>query len=136
MVWRSLFADRKSFNLAKRFKPPPKGSSFPDLVLHHRSYHAAAGADVIYTDVWVSMGCEADSKARLAAMKPYQVNEAILEATKKESIFMHCMPAHPGEEVSQAVLDSDQAILFDQAENRLHMQKAILAALSKFNSIK
>jgi ornithine carbamoyltransferase len=98
--------------------------------------HAAAGADVIYTDVWVSMGCEADSQARLAAMKPYQVNETILEAAKKESIFMHCMPAHPGEEVSQAVLDSDQAILFDQAENRLHMQKAILAALSKFNSIK
>ncbi|MEK9783614.1 MAG: ornithine carbamoyltransferase [Opitutales bacterium] len=98
--------------------------------------HAAAGAEVIYTDVWVSMGCEADSHARLMAMKPYQVNEAILEATKKESIFMHCMPAHPGEEVSQAVLDSDQAILFDQAENRLHMQKAILAALSKFNSIK
>jgi ornithine carbamoyltransferase len=82
------------------------------------------------------MGCEADSQGRLEAMKPYQVNETILEAAKKESIFMHCMPAHPGEEVSQAVLDSDRAILFDQAENRLHMQKAILAALSKFNSLK
>jgi ornithine carbamoyltransferase len=98
--------------------------------------HAALNADVVYTDVWVSMGCEADSQGRLEAMKPYQVNETILEAAKKESIFMHCMPAHPGEEVSQAVLDSDQAILFDQAENRLHMQKAILAALSKFNSLK
>ena len=82
------------------------------------------------------MGCEADSQGRLEAMKPYQVNETILEAAKKESIFMHCMPAHPGEEVSQAVLDSERAILFDQAANRLHMQKSILAALSKFNSLK
>ncbi|MEL0098151.1 MAG: ornithine carbamoyltransferase [Opitutae bacterium] len=94
----------------------------------------AKDADVIYTDVWVSMGCEEDSKGRLESMKPYQVNDALFVQAKEQCLFMHCMPAHPGEEVSQSVLDSDRAILFDQAENRLHMQKAILAALSHLNS--
>ena len=96
----------------------------------------AENADVVYTDVWVSMGCEEHSEERYQTMKPFQVNDSILDATKKDSIFMHCMPAHPGEEVTQSVLDSERAILFDQAENRLHMQKSILAALSKFNSQK
>ena len=80
------------------------------------------------------MGCEEDSLKRLSAMKPYQVDDSVMSTAKNGCLFMHCMPAHPGEEVSQAVLDSDQAILFDQAENRLHMQKAILLTLSQLNS--
>lgn len=94
----------------------------------------ARGADIIYTDVWVSMGCEENHQNRISSMQPYQVNDSILQSANKNCLFMHCMPAHSGEEVSQGVLDSKQAILFDQAENRLHMQKAILTALSKYNS--
>lgn len=96
----------------------------------------ARNADVIYTDVWVSMGCEDQKESRIELMQPYQVNDAILETADKNCIFMHCMPAHSGQEVTQSVLDSDRAVLFDQAENRLHMQKAILSALSRQNSLK
>lgn len=99
-----------------------------------KAEEGAQNADIVYTDVWVSMGCEEDSQKRLAAMRPYQVNEKVLAHAAKNCFFMHCMPAHPGEEVAQSVLDSEKAILFDQAENRLHMQKAILSALSHFNS--
>ena len=94
----------------------------------------AKGADVIYTDVWVSMGCEQESQNRLQTMKPYQVSDFTLASAKTDCIFMHCMPAHAGEEVTQNVLDSEKAILFEQAENRLHMQKAILTALSRLKS--
>jgi len=90
---------------------------------------AAKDADVIYTDVWVSMGDEAEEQARITKMQPYQVNEAIMAAAKPEAVFMHCLPAHPGQEVTQSVLDSPQSIIFDEAENRLHAQKAILAEL-------
>jgi ornithine carbamoyltransferase len=69
-------------------------------------------------------------------MKPYQVSDSVIDHAQKNCLFMHCMPAHPGEEVTQSVLESERAILFDQAENRLHMQKSILRALSKLNSQK
>jgi len=80
------------------------------------------------------MGCEKNEQSRLSSMRPYQVNDSILQSANNNCLFMHCMPAHSGEEVSQNVLDSKEAILFDQAENRLHMQKAILTTLSKYNS--
>lgn len=91
---------------------------------------AARGADVLYTDVWVSMGQEAESKIRLTQMAPYQVTTALLEAAKPDACFLHCLPAHPGEEVTTEVLYHPRSIIFDQAENRLHMQKAILQALA------
>jgi|MDSW01.2.fsa_nt_gb ornithine carbamoyltransferase len=90
---------------------------------------AASGADVIYTDVWVSMGCEEQEQERFESMAPYRVNSEILAKAKDDCLFMHCMPAHPEEEVTQKVLDSPHAVLLDQAENRLHMQKAILRSL-------
>lgn len=90
---------------------------------------AVKGADVIYTDVWVSMGDEAEEANRIAEMKPYSVTSELMKAAKPDTLFMHCLPAHPGLEVSQEVLDSSQSIVFDQAENRLHAQKAILAEL-------
>lgn len=93
-------------------------------------YEAVKDADVVYTDVWVSMGKEEEAKERLAQMAPYSVNEALFAAAKPDAYFMHCLPAYPGKEVTQAVLDAPRSIIFDQAENRLHMQKAIMAALS------
>lgn len=94
---------------------------------------ACRDADVIYTDVWVSMGDEAESAERKRVMAPYQVTSELLALAKPNAHFMHCLPAHAGEEVSQAVLDSPQSIIFDEAENRLHTQKAILAKLVELN---
>ena len=91
---------------------------------------ASKDSDFLYTDVWVSMGCEEEAEDRKRIMSPYQVTDSILDAAKPDSLFMHCMPTHPGEEVSRSVLSCPQAILFDQAENRLHMQKAILRQLT------
>ncbi len=92
---------------------------------------AARDSDILYTDVWVSMGCEEEAEQRKRMMSPFQVTDAILQASKPGALFMHCMPTHPGEEVSESVLTSPQAILFDQAENRLHIQKAILRQLTQ-----
>lgn len=91
---------------------------------------AATGADVLYTDVWVSMGDEEQRDQRLMEMAPYQVNNHLMAVAKPDAIFMHCLPAHEGEEVSSEVYKSKQSIVFDQAENRLHAQKAILSFLS------
>ncbi|MDX2109998.1 MAG: ornithine carbamoyltransferase [Verrucomicrobiota bacterium] len=90
---------------------------------------AARNADVLYTDVFVSMGREEEKVARLAAMQPYCVNGALLHAARPDALFLHCLPAHQGEEVTAEVFNSPQSIVFDQAENRLHMQKAILTKL-------
>ncbi|TVP75777.1 MAG: ornithine carbamoyltransferase [Puniceicoccaceae bacterium] len=95
---------------------------------------ACRDADVIYTDVWVSMGNEAEATERKQLMAPYQVTSELLAMAKPDACFMHCLPAHAGEEVSQEVLDSPQSIIFDEAENRLHAQKAILAKLVELNS--
>ncbi len=91
---------------------------------------AVKGADMVTTDVWVSMGMEAEKERRLREMDPYRVTARLMAQAKPGALFMHCLPAHPGEEVSQEVLDSPASIIFDQAENRLHVQKAILAHLA------
>lgn len=91
---------------------------------------AVQDADVIYTDVWASMGFEEEQKARELAFADYQVNEELAKHAKSDYLFMHCLPAHRGEEVSEGVIDnSTHSIIFDQAENRLHAQKALMAAL-------
>ncbi len=90
---------------------------------------AAQNADYIYTDVYVSMGFEEESKERKAVLMPYQVNKTMMDAAKKEVKFLHCLPAHRDEEVSAEVMDSDASIVFDQAENRLHVQKAVLGLI-------
>jgi ornithine carbamoyltransferase len=90
---------------------------------------AAAGADVIYTDVWTSMGQEAERERRLEAFRRYQVSETIVGFAKSTALVMHCLPAHRGEEVTDAVLDGPQSIVLDQAENRLHAQKAVILTL-------
>lgn len=93
-------------------------------------FEAVKDADVVYTDVWVSMGKEEEKKERLALMAPYSVTAELFADAKPDALFMHCLPAHPGEEVQQAVLDNPRSIIFDQAENRLHVQKAIMAVLA------
>ncbi|HEY4362071.1 MAG TPA: ornithine carbamoyltransferase [Bryobacteraceae bacterium] len=90
---------------------------------------ALAGAHAVYTDVWASMGHESEAAARVKAFAPYQVNEAMFARARPEAIFMHCLPAHRGEEMTDGVIESPRSVVFDQAENRLHAQKALLLLL-------
>jgi len=85
------------------------------------------GADVVYTDVWTSMGQEAEKAERLRVFPPYQVNAQLLKYAKPDAIVMHCLPAHRGEEITEDVLEGPQSVVLDEAENRLHAQKAVLA---------
>ena len=90
---------------------------------------AAAGADAVYTDVWVSMGDEDEAAARREALAPFQLNEALMDAASDRAIALHCLPAHPGEEISEGVLYGERSAVWDQAENRVHAQKALLELL-------
>jgi ornithine carbamoyltransferase len=90
---------------------------------------AVQGADIVYTDVWASMGKEEEREERIKIFKPYQVNSNLVKGAKGDYIFMHCLPAHRGEEVTDEVADSRNSVIFDQAENRLHTQKAIMALI-------
>ncbi len=90
---------------------------------------AVKGADVVYTDVWTSMGQESERRRRMEAFQGYQVNEALMALAKPDAIFMHDLPAHRGEEITDGVIEGPQSVVFQQAENRLHAQKALLAAL-------
>lgn len=90
---------------------------------------AIENADIVYTDVWASMGFEEEQKEREKAFAKYQVNEELVKYAKPDYLFMHCLPAHRGEEVSEGVIDGPNSVIFDEAENRLHAQKAIMAAI-------
>jgi ornithine carbamoyltransferase len=90
---------------------------------------AAAGAHAVYTDVWASMGQESEAGPRRKMFAPYQVNERLMTQARPDAVFMHCLPARRGEEVTDGVVESPQSVVFDQAENRLHVQKALLLML-------
>jgi ornithine carbamoyltransferase len=122
----------------------PEGYQLPNAVVqratqaaHHRARlrlfvepaDAVNGVDAVYTDTWTSMGKEAESEVRRRAFAGYQVTEDLMSAAKPDACFMHCLPAHRGEEVSEDVFESPASIVFDQAENRLHVQKALLLML-------
>jgi ornithine carbamoyltransferase len=100
-----------------------------DLTLTHDPVEAVEGVDAIYTDTWTSMGQEAESQKRLAVFPPYQVNAALLAKAAGHAVVLHCLPAHRGEEITDEVADGGQSLLFPQAANRLHAQKAILVHL-------
>ena len=100
-----------------------------DIQISHALQDAVDGADVVYTDVWTSMGQEDESAARQQTFAPYQVNAEVLALAKPDALVMHCLPAHRGQEISAEVLDGPQSIVLEQAENRLHVQKAVMVWL-------
>ncbi len=102
------------------------GKNKSDVLYFKDPEDALKGADAVYTDVWASMGQEAEHDKRIKDFEAYQINEKLFGKAKKDAIFMHCLPAHRGEEVSDSVLDGPNSVVIDQAENRLHVQKAIL----------
>lgn len=99
------------------------------ITITHDAQEAAADADVIYTDVWASMGFEQEQVEREQAFAAFQVNDELVKYAKRDYLFMHCLPAHRGEEVTESVIDGANSVVFDQAENRLHAQKAIMATI-------
>jgi ornithine carbamoyltransferase len=105
-----------------------KDTGFEAVVTNHPE-EAVSGADAVYTDVWASMGQEAEKEKRAKIFAPFQINGRLMSLAKKDAVFMHCLPAHRGEEVTDEVIDSPNSIVYDQAENRLHVQKVILTLL-------
>lgn len=101
------------------------------IVVEHDPAKAVANADAVYTDVWASMGQESETDKRKAIFMPYQVNEDLMSKAKPDAIFMHCLPAHRGWEVTDGVIDAPNSVVFPEAENRLHAQKAIMYQLMK-----
>jgi ornithine carbamoyltransferase len=101
----------------------------PAPVVVEDPMEAVAGADVVYTDVWTSMGQETESEARRQAFQGFMVTPQMMAAASPEAVFMHCLPAHRGEEVAAEVIDGPRSVVFDEAENRLHVQKAVLLLL-------
>jgi ornithine carbamoyltransferase len=104
------------------------------LTVTRDPYEAVRGADIVYTDVWASMGQEEEKEERRKTFKGYQVDRKLMQRAKENALVMHCLPAHAGEEISEEVLEGPQSIVFDQAENRLHGQKGILEFLLKNGS--
>lgn len=104
-------------------------SSGAVIEISNDPFKAVQGADVVYTDVWASMGQEAEAEARKKVFAPFQVNGALMARARPDTLFMHCLPAHRGEEVTDEVADSPNSVIFEEAENRLHAQKAVLAIL-------
>ncbi len=129
-------AEQFNFNLniatPKGYEPDEVivASSNANVTLFSNVNDAAYKSDLIVTDVWASMGQEVEQKKREAAFAAFQVNNAVMSLAKKDALFMHCLPAHRGEEVSEEVIDGPQSVVWDEAENRLHAQKALLEFLS------
>ena len=129
-------AEQFNFNLniatPKGYEPNEVivASSDANVTLFSNVNDAAYKSDLIVTDVWASMGQEEEQKKREAAFAAFQVNNAVMSLAKKDALFMHCLPAHRGEEVSEEVIDGPQSVVWDEAENRLHAQKALLEFLS------
>jgi ornithine carbamoyltransferase len=104
-------------------------STGAQINITHDPWAVVSGADAVYTDVWTSMGCEAEATQRKALFAPYQVSDDLFAHAAPHAVFMHCLPAHREEEVATSVIDSPRSVIFDQAENRMHVQKAILLQL-------
>jgi ornithine carbamoyltransferase len=103
---------------------------YGNVAIFYDPREAAAGANAVYTDVWTSMGQEEEAQQRLIAFQGYCVDDEIMALARPDAVFLHCLPAHRGDEVSDSVMESLQSAVFDQAENRLHTQKALLLTLA------
>ena len=121
----------KGYEPDKELVIQAKDAGISNIEITHEPQSAVKDADVIYTDVWASMGQKDEAEAREKIFKNYQVNEALMEMTGKNTLFMHCLPAERDREVTDAVMESDNSIVFDQAENRMHVQNAIMIKLSE-----
>ena len=127
----------RQFDFQLRIACPPGFEPKPELLaanrdrvqLTHDPVEAVHGADLVVTDVWASMGQEAEQKTRARQFAPYQVNEALLAHAASDALYMHCLPAHRGEEISAGLMDAADTVIWDEAENRLHAQKALLEFL-------
>ncbi|MFA5321436.1 MAG: ornithine carbamoyltransferase [Smithella sp.] len=119
----------KGYDPDKKIMVKGKKEAKEGITLYRDPLEAANNADVLYTDVWTSMGQESQQEDRKKIFKNYQINNRLLKEAKKDVIVMHCLPAHRGEEISSDVIDGPQSVVIDQAENRLHVQKAILEIL-------
>ncbi len=134
-VANSLILAAKIFGLDLRLACPAGYEPKKDFLagssakIFQDPFAAAKDADAVYTDVWASMGQEAESQKRKEVFAPYQVNANVLSCASKNALVMHCLPAHRGEEITNDVIEGKNSVIFDQAENRLHVQKAVLAAL-------
>ena len=117
--------DAKILEAARRDAAATQGT----IELFRAPEEAVSGAQAVYTDVWASMGQESEADARAAIFAPYQVNDALMSHAAPDAVFLHCLPAHRGSEVTDEVMESPRSVVFDQAENRLHVQKAILLML-------
>jgi len=130
-------AAKLNFNLRiaapKAFQPPPElvARARGKVTVTHDLAAAAAGADVLYTDVWVSMGMEKETEYRLAQLSGYQINAALLQKAAPGALVMHCLPAYRGKEITDDVLEAHADTIFTEAENRLHTQKAVLVWLTQ-----
>jgi ornithine carbamoyltransferase len=122
-------ASPPDYALGDKFVELVQSSATGEIVRTDDPRQAVSGADVVYTDVWASMGQEAEAEARHKAFANYQVTDELLSLAGEEVIFMHPLPARHGEEVAEGVIDSPRSVVFDQAENRLHLQKALLAQI-------
>ena len=132
VFWRRLTDTSPGAAGARQRVPARAGRGAPraraggaQVMLTDDAQEAARGADVLVTDTWISMG-QADAEEKRVAMLPYQVNGALMELANKDALFLHCLPAHVGEEVSHDVFESEKSVVFDEAENRIHAQKSVL----------
>ena len=121
----------KDYEPDKDLVKQSKDAGISTIEITHDPKSAVKDADVIYTDVWASMGQKGEAEAREKIFKDFQVNEELMELTGKNTLFMHCLPAERGREVTDGVMEADNSIVFDQAENRLHVQNAIMIKLSE-----
>ena len=119
------------YQIADSYVKEVRGLGEPDYEWIEDPREAVQGADVIYSDVWASMGQEAEKVERMKVFASYKVNTELMALADENAVFMHCLPAHRGEEVTDAVIDGKNSIVFDEAENRLHIQRAIIAFLLK-----
>ncbi len=117
--------DAEILALARRDAAATEGT----IELFRAPEEAVRGAQAVYTDVWASMGQESEAEARAKIFAPYQVNAKLMSQASPDAVFLHCLPAHRGSEVTDEVMESPRSIVFDEAENRLHVQKAILLTL-------